>query len=129
MIGLDTNIVLRLLLNDDPAQTARVRSLLKGSDQRTILNDLVLAETAWNLRRHAKQTAPEVLKTMMALIRNGQFSPPDGRVETALFEAKEHSFGFADGLIGARNAAAGCETTYTFDKRAARSGLFTLVPE
>ena len=53
MIGLDTNILLRLWLNDDPAQNKRIDALLAehGSTPESLLvTDVVLAEAVWTLR-------------------------------------------------------------------------------
>ena len=54
MIGLDTNALLRLLTEDDPAQAAQVRKRLAALDtvpESVLLNNVVLVETLWTLRR------------------------------------------------------------------------------
>jgi predicted nucleic-acid-binding protein len=53
VIGIDTNILLRLWLNDDPAQNRRIDSLLAEHGQTSeslLVSDVVLAEAVWTLR-------------------------------------------------------------------------------
>ena len=49
MIALDTNVLLRYLLNDDKAQSAKARRLVRKNDS-ILLTDVVLVETVWTLR-------------------------------------------------------------------------------
>jgi predicted nucleic-acid-binding protein len=51
--GLDTNVLLRLLLADDPRQAARAREWLDAQPrgQRLLINRIVLCELVWTLRR------------------------------------------------------------------------------
>ena len=54
MIGIDTNILVRLLTDDDPAQAEAVRRLLTPLDtvaESVVINDIVLVETLWTLHR------------------------------------------------------------------------------
>ena len=58
MIGLDTNILLRLWLNDDPAQNKRIDKLLAehgGTPGALLVSDVVLAEAVWTLRSAYRQ--------------------------------------------------------------------------
>ncbi len=48
MIALDTNVVVRLVMNDDPAQTRRARNLLEA--RTALILPTVLLETEWVLR-------------------------------------------------------------------------------
>ena len=53
MIGIDTNILLRLWLNDAPSQNNRIDALLDaygGTPESMLLTDVVLAEAVWALR-------------------------------------------------------------------------------
>jgi len=128
MIAFDTNLVLRLLLDDDPSQTSRIVSLLKANRERVLIDDITLAETAWGLRTIARRTPAQILDTMEILARSDHMTPSGKAIEPAMMEARRYGMDIADALIGTRNRTAGCGTTYTFDRRAARSDLFTLVP-
>ena len=129
MNGIDTNLLLRLILGDDRDQVMRIKDLLKGSTDDLVANDLVIAETVWTLQKAMGASREEIIIALDTLTTGIDVRPLDVKtLELARHESERHGFGIADGLIGARNAAAGCETTYTFDRRAARSALFTIVP-
>ncbi len=57
MIGLDTNVLLRLFLEDNPAQCERARSFVDAAtaDEPCLVNPVVLAEFAWTLARSYKK--------------------------------------------------------------------------
>ena len=48
MIAVDTDVLLRYLLNDDPAQAERARRLF-GHQDGVLITDVVIAETVWTL--------------------------------------------------------------------------------
>ena len=53
MLGIDTNVLVRLLVSDDPAQTRRARSLIEkalADDEPVLISTLVVLETEWVLR-------------------------------------------------------------------------------
>lgn len=128
MIGLDTNVIVRLLLRDSESQVRRAHALLAGSAGARV-NELVIAESVWVLSQKLGLPRRNIEARLAALLTGNRIAPLDpAALDRARREAETHGFGLADGLIGARNAAAGCETTYTFDRRAARSDLFTMVP-
>jgi len=130
MIAVDTNIVARFLLHDDEGQREQATRLLASTRGQALVDDLSIAEIAWILKNRAKANPATIAKAVEALTINEKLRVADTAiVETACTESLKHGFGIADALIGVRNRAAGCETTYTFDKRAARSELFTLVPD
>lgn len=68
MIALDTNVVLRHLLEDDKAQAKKARSLLHGNDA-VLITDVVLAETIWTLKgkkyRAAKEDIIAVINSLL----------------------------------------------------------------
>lgn len=49
MIAVDTNVLLRYLLYDDPAQSRRAAALITGDDN-VLITDVVLVETIWTLK-------------------------------------------------------------------------------
>lgn len=120
MIGLDTNILLRLWLNDDPAQNKRIDSLLAehGSTPGSLLlTDVVLAEAVWTLRSAFDQDKAAQLTALRSLLDESAFAFEDREVvgkAVLLFE--QSSCGFSDCLIVARHAQLGCEFTATFDR-------------
>ena len=131
MIGIDTNVLVRLLVQDDEDQFDRARRLIRreahaGEPVRISL--LVLLETEWVLRSRYKLTKGEILDTFSELLSAVGLSFEDEpSVEEALFVWKDSSAQLADCLIGARHRVLGCSTTATFDHGAARLPGFVAV--
>jgi predicted nucleic-acid-binding protein len=123
VIGVDTNVLLRLILNDDPDQSRRARVLLSGAEAAgmpVLVNLLVLAETVWVLRRSYRFSRERLLDVVDALTQAGSiaFDRPDAVAE-ALSVCRSTTADLPDALSAAYNRHAGCSTTYTFDKDAA----------
>ncbi len=120
MIGIDTNILLRLWLNDDPAQNKRIDALLAehGSAPGSLLvADVVLVEAAWTLMSAFGQGKEAQLIAMRSLLEETAFAFEDREAvaaAVALFEAG--SCGFSDCLVVAKHARQGCSFTATFDR-------------
>jgi len=123
VIGLDTNLVVRLVVEDDKAQSARVRALLgsHGHERgRFYVNQIVLVESLWVLRSVYRYRKPDLLRFLNEILGNaGLVIETDAEVEAALFLYQHGGADFADCLIAAKNLAAGCEATLTFDETAA----------
>ena len=120
MIGLNTNALLRLLTEDDAAQAAVVRKRLSDLDltpESVMLNNTVLVETIWTLRRLYNFERGELQNLLEQLLSASTFCFENREViarASALFQSS--SADFSDCLIVAQNIALGCETTVTFDK-------------
>jgi predicted nucleic-acid-binding protein len=130
MIGLDTNILARYFLLDDPVQSARAVEIIEGqlsSDRLGYISVVTLAELSWLLLRRYNLSRTETARILERIIASESFSVQNEREVMLAIEAiADNSGDFADALIGALNRAAGCDTTYTFDRKAARLGGFTL---
>lgn len=120
MIGIDTNSLLRLWLNDDPAQNRRIDALLTvhgGMPGSLLVTDVVLAEAVWTLKSAFDQDKPAQLLAVRSLLNETAFAFEDREAIAAalgLFEAG--SCGFADCLVVAKHARQGCDFTATFDR-------------
>jgi len=121
MIGIDTNVLLRLLLDDDPAQAARIDAWLSGlpaAAGEVHISDVVLAETTWTLASAYRQPKAEILKALQALLAEPMFGFENrGAVAAAVTTFETAACGFSDCLIVAKNHALGCASTVTFDLR------------
>lgn len=120
MIGIDTNVLLRLWLNDAPAQNKRIDALLAehgGTPGSLLVTDVVLAEAVWTLRSAYDQDKEAQLTAVRSLLQEAAFAFEDrdavGRAVT-MFE--QSSCGFSDCLVAAKHAQLGCEFTATFDR-------------
>lgn len=124
MIGLDTNVLIRYLAQDDPGQSRRATEIIER--RLSLLNPgflsvVALAEMAWVLDRayglpdrDIAAAIERVLQTDVLVVDNEQ------EVFAAMIALKEGRGSFADALIGALGAKAGCSATLTFDQRALR---------
>jgi predicted nucleic-acid-binding protein len=124
MLGLDTNVLVRLLIEDDAAQTRRARSLVDAAveQEEVVLVSLpVLLETEWVLRSRYEIPPEAILGLFRAALETRELAFEDeAAIEEALFNWQEDLSGFSDCLIVAHNRQLGCRSTATFDGRAAR---------
>jgi predicted nucleic-acid-binding protein len=131
MIGLDTNILLRLILKDDAKQHARVLNLLKktlSAGRPGFINLVVLMEFAWTLRRAFKQNNESIVATVEQLLGVENVVVERGEiVARALWLSIDKHIDLPDALISCLNEAEGCSETLTFDEDFARSGAAILV--
>ena len=120
MIGLDTNILLRLWLNDAPAQNKRIDALLAehgGTPESLLVTDVVLVEAVWTLRSAFDQNKAEQLLAIRSLLNETAFAFEDRDAVTQAADMFEHgSCGFSDCLVVAKHARHGCDFTATFDR-------------
>jgi predicted nucleic-acid-binding protein len=120
MIGVDTNILLRLWLNDDPAQSKRIDQLLAehgGWPGSLLVTDVVLVEAVWTLKSAFEQDKHAQLIAVRSLLEETAFAFEDREaVAAALTLFESGSCGFADCLVVAKHARQGCDFTATFDR-------------
>lgn len=130
MKGIDTNLLIRYLVRDDPAQfRAAVRFVENecSEEEPGFVNHVVLAELVWVLERGYQYRRPAIITAIGALLRASQLSiehPDDAR--SALYEY-QNGADFPDSLIAATNSRVGCDYTATLDRRAARRKGFRLI--
>lgn len=68
MIAVDTNVLLRRLLNDDPSQTAKARELFE-SGQEVLITDVVLVETLWTIKgKRYRANRADIARTVESLL-------------------------------------------------------------
>jgi predicted nucleic-acid-binding protein len=132
MVGLDTNVILRYLLQDDPKQAIRanhiVDHVLSGRNP-GFISLVTILEIVWVLRSLLKQTPTEIATHLEHLLAADSLEVQnEQQVFEAAYAVKRGVGEFEDALIGALNAWAGCPHTLTFDKRALRMPYFQLIP-
>lgn len=131
MIGLDTNILVRYLAQDDPVQSRSATEIMEHRLTEAnpgFISMVTIAEAVWVLERAYRLTDAEIADAVertlgadVLIVENEQ------EVFTALTALREGRGSFADALIGALGAKAGCSHTLTFDRKAARLPQFKLV--
>jgi predicted nucleic-acid-binding protein len=130
MIGLDTNVLVRYLVQDDPEQAREATELI---EQRLTERDpgfisvVAMTETAWVLERAYGLAAADIATAIERILQAAELMVEnEQQVFTAMMALKEGRGSFADALIGARGQRAGCEFTVTFDRKALRLAGFAL---
>lgn len=124
MVALDTNILLRFILNDDPVQSPRARELVATNQVYVPLT--VILEFAWALRRIYKYTRSEVTQAILAFVNIGGVTvEASDRVDFAIERAKT-GVDFADALHLASSAST--DWLATFDKQFVKSCADTNPP-
>jgi predicted nucleic-acid-binding protein len=122
MIGLDTNILVRYLAQDDPIQSPRAEDILGRLTEASpgFVSVVAMAETAWVLERSHGLNNHEIAEAVERILHVGTLVVENEQaVFTAIVLLKAGRGSFADALIGALGARAGCSRTLTFDRKAA----------
>ena len=120
MIAVDTNVLLRLFISDEPSQAAKARRVLDDAaenDVRVWVSDTVLVEMAWTLGRAYERDRSDIVKALRALASHATValeSPAAVRSATDAFERGPADF--SDCLLSMKSAAAGCDRLFTFDR-------------
>ncbi|MEL6436206.1 MAG: type II toxin-antitoxin system VapC family toxin [Pseudomonadota bacterium] len=120
--GIDANILLRALLNDDPIQSAQSRSVLEKLDDENegYVGVTALLEVFWVLKSRHRIPKPELYDTLKAVLKvKGLEVESFDAVIQALNLYAEGAVDFPDALLSARNLEAACEDTLTLDQKAA----------
>jgi predicted nucleic-acid-binding protein len=124
MIGLDANILVRYLTQDDPIQSRKATEIIERrltEENPGLISIVAMVETVWVLdsvyRLTIEETAAAVermLQIDVLVVENEQ------EVFAAMIALKSGQGSFADAVIAALGARAGCSCTLTFDQGALR---------
>lgn len=128
MIGLDTNVVVRYLAQDDPVQSRQATEIFERrltTENPGFVSMVAMVETVWVLERTyglSKQEIAAAVERMLQIdvlvIENEQ------QVFSAMIALKEGRGSFSDAIIAALGARAGCSHTLTFDRGTSRMAGF-----
>jgi predicted nucleic-acid-binding protein len=131
MIGLDTNVLLRLFIVDDQAQARRARQFVNDAtrDGAVLVNTVVLSEFAWALAKQAKRPRKDVVRLVGEVLSADDLEIVHrASAERALSAYASGKADFADYFLAEINAELGCVTTVTFDRDALDTPTFSSVP-
>ena len=119
-IFADTNLFLRYLTNDVPAQADAVEHLLhRASDGEIVLviNGLVIAEIVWTLESYYGLSRNSIKAKVLAILNTPGLEAVEGDLLLeAIFWYADKNIDFIDAYNAAWMFAEGLETTYTFDR-------------
>jgi predicted nucleic-acid-binding protein len=125
VIGLDTNVVVRFLAQDDQVQSPIANRLMSrlSRDQPGFVSSVVLAEITWVLSRTYKSSREDIARAVEGLLRSADLVVENADAAyraLGVFQSSK-SADFADALILETASLAGAGETVTFDQKAAAS--------
>ena len=131
MIGLDTNVLMRYLAQDDARQSAQATRLIESlsPQQPGFVGMVILVELAWVLESCYEASHATITATLDRLLRTKSLvleNPETVARALRLFGAGHKDF--ADCLIACSATAAGCGLVYSFDKAAIRQAGMAALP-
>jgi predicted nucleic-acid-binding protein len=124
VIGLDTNVLVRYLAQDDPVQSPKATELIErrlSEENPGFVSVVAMVETAWVLDRAYGLADREIAAAIERTLQADVLVVEDEQeVFAAMIALKEGHGSFADALIGGLGGRAGCTHTLTFDQKASR---------
>jgi predicted nucleic-acid-binding protein len=123
MIGLDTNLLVRYLAQDHPLQSQKATVVERRLTEESpgFISVLAMVETVWVLDRAYGLADDEIAAAIERMLQADTLVVENEQeVFTAMTALKEGRGSFADALIAALGARAGCAHTLTFDRKALR---------
>ena len=130
MIGLDTNVLVRYIMQDDPKQSAKATKLIESldGDSPGFVSIVSVIELYWVLTSCYALSNLQVKQALEALLRTKQILVDRAdQVMRALRVFADGKADFADCLIERTAAGAGCTGTMTFDTGPAKHAGMTLI--
>ena len=130
MIGLDTNVLVRYIMQDDPKQSPMAPALMGSldADNPGFVTLVSVVELYWVLTSCYDLTGSQVKQALEVLLRTKQIIVDQAdQVLKALRVFHEGKADFADCLIERTASSAGCAKTMTFDVGAAKHAGMTLI--
>lgn len=130
MIGLDTNVLVRYLAQDDPVQTPLATELFESltAEVPGYISQVVLVETVWVLASCYAADEERIAEVVETLLHVEMLVIEEADIAwRALRQFKQAGGDFADALIAALAGRADCKTVYSFDRGAAKRFDMTLL--
>ena len=130
MIGLDTNVLVRYIMQDDVQQSPKATQIIEaldgiGSGYITLVS---IVELVWVLSASYELTRAQLAQALDGIMRTKQFKIESAdQVIRAVRVFKAGKSDFADSLIERSADSAGCERTVTFDVNASKHAGMTLI--
>lgn len=113
---VDTNLIIRFLIKDDPYQFEAAKKLFSSSDQDLILPDLILAEVVWTLHSVYKLTKQEIVEKLLKLLELKNLIANFHLLINSLLIYRDHNISFVDAYLTAFCEEEKLEGIYSFDK-------------
>lgn len=131
MNALDTNILVRLITDDDPDMRQRAVRLIEdthANKEVLLVPTVVVLELVWVLSARYGFSRTDILNALerLSCVKGLRFDS-DARLHDLIEIGRSSTTDIADILIGLCARDSGCKCTWTFDRKAAKANLFTLL--
>ncbi len=131
MNALDTNILVRFLIQDDKAQANKVNNLLASSEQdkeTLFIPILVILELIWVLQSVYEVKRKDIILALSTLLQMPVLAfEKQSTLRECIISAEQFSGDLSDILISHSALSSSCKTVLTFDKKATKFKHFTLL--
>lgn len=131
MKGLDTNVLVRYLAQDDPIQSAQATQYIETyctTESPCFISQIVLCELAWVLESNYNLSRDDIASMVENTLQVSQLEVMESEVVwRALNDYQNSNVDFPDHLLARINEARGCTETMTFDKKASKQPGFHLL--
>jgi predicted nucleic-acid-binding protein len=129
MPALDTNVLVRLLVQDDAVQTAAVVKLLQTTSLPLYVPVTVMQELEWVLRSRYRFAKAQVVDALTKLLSTQELQfDQESELEIALHDYQNSTADFSDCMHSALAYAAGYAPLLSFDKNASKLSGVALIP-
>lgn len=131
MTGLDTNILVRYLVQDDPEQSKTAANEIEtglSEGEQFFIADIVLCELVWVLESAYGYVRNKIVPVLEKILRTKQFEFQNKDILWQSLSGYQHKKGdFADHLIGRAGNKAGCREVLTFDTGLKNNPMFRVL--
>jgi len=131
LIGLDTNVLVRYIVEDEPKQTKIATDFISKNcslDSPCLIGQISLCELTWVLESNYGQSRKKISLIIEKILMVGELEVLNSEVAwKALNDYKTSNADFSDHLLARKNESEGCEVTVTFDKKASKQPAFRLL--
>jgi predicted nucleic-acid-binding protein len=127
MIGIDTNVLIRYLVQDDASQSLVASKLIEeviSVNEPGYITHITLVEVVWVLRSCYGANKNDLCNMIKMVLETKQFLIEQAEsCYRALKMFETNNGDFSDALIAAISKTAGCSETVTFDRKAVSVGM------
>lgn len=129
--GLDTNVLVRYLTQDDEGQAEVATKTIEGAaakGEKMLIQPIILCELVWVLESAYDFPKTDLLRTLESILRTAQFEIAEkDMIWQALSDYRQGKGDFSDYYLGRANEKAGVAITLTFDKTLKGSPRFQVL--
>ena len=128
MMGLDTNVLVRYLTQDDPEQSRIATREIETDNASFFISSMCMCELVWVLETAYNYDRSTISDTLKKILQTRQFTFDNkALMEKALADYKKNKRDFSDYLLGHKSKQAGCNKTLTFDRALKNHALFQIL--